>query len=223
MIASTRLKLIAERKVLIVEDAPRFQQLLIESIQHIRLKGEIFTCATGSDAMDLLDQPQLRLDLALVDLGLPDMGGVEVIHAIRRRFSKSHILVISTIFAERTVLAAIRAGANGYLIKSDSVESIGDSILEVLIGNCPISPQLARCLFRMAGSPCEKSSIPFELSPREIETLQSIARGNSYVQTAGLLNIKLSTVQSNIRNIYRKLEVHSQVQAVSKARDVGLI
>ena len=211
------------RNIAVVEDNPTFRLLISEAIRHIGLKGNIMECSNGAVVMELLEQPQTRLDLALVDLGLPDMGGVEVIQAIRRRFSEIPILVISVISSERAVLAAIRAGANGYILKGDSAPSIGQAILEVLQGNYPISPSLARTLFKLAGAPTGKSAISFSLSPRELETLQSIARGNSYEQTAALMGIGVSTVQSNIRNLYRKLEVRSQVQAVTKARDAGLI
>ena len=215
--------LFVARNVVLVEDNPAFRLLIGEAIRHIGLKGNITECATGTAVMDLLEQPQTRLDLALVDLGLPDMGGIEVIQAIRRRFSEIPILVISVLSSERSVLTAIRAGASGYILKGESAQAIGQAILEVLQGNYPISPSLARTLFKLAGAPTGKSAISFSLSPRELETLQSIARGNSYEQTAVVMNIGVSTVQSNIRNLYRKLEVRSQVQAVTKARDAGLI
>jgi DNA-binding NarL/FixJ family response regulator len=215
--------LFATRNVVLVEDNPAFRLLIGEAMLHIGLKGPVVECATGAALMELIEQPQTRLDLALVDLGLPDMGGVEVIQAIRRRFSEIPILVISVLSLERSVLSAIRAGANGYILKGDSAQSMGQAILEVLQGNYPISPSLARTLFKLAGAPTGKSAISFSLSPRELETLQSIARGNSYEQTAVVMGIGVSTVQSNIRNLYRKLEVRSQVQAVTKARDAGLI
>ena len=215
--------LFVARNVVLVEDNPAFRLLIGEAIRHIGLKGNLTECSTGAGVMELLEQPQTRLDLALVDLGLPDMGGVEVIQAIRRRFSEIPILVISVLSSERSVLTAIRAGASGYILKGESAQAIGQAILEVLQGNYPISPSLARTLFKLAGAPTGKSAISFSLSPRELETLQSIARGNSYEQTAVVMGIGVSTVQSNIRNLYRKLEVRSQVQAVTKARDAGLI
>lgn len=215
--------LFVARNVVLVEDNPAFRLLIGEAIRLIGLKGNIKECATGTAVMDLLEQPQTRLDLALVDLGLPDMGGIEVIQAIRRRFREIPILVISVLSSERSVLTAIRAGASGYILKGESAQSIGQAILEVLQGNYPISPSLARTLFKLAGAPTGKSDISFSLSPRELETLQSIALGNSYEETAVVMNIGVSTVQSNIRNLYRKLEVRSQVQAVTKARDAGLI
>lgn len=214
---------LATRAVLLVEDNPVFQQVIRSAIESSRPGANLYECASGSEALELLDRPQLKIDLALVDLGLPDISGIEVITAIRRRFSEVPIMVISVISAERTVLAAIRAGARGYILKGDSEESIARAIQEVLNGNYPISPALARSLFKLAGAPLGKATMSFNLSPRELETLQLIARGYSYEEVSKLMGIALSTVQSNVRNLYRKLEVRSQVQAVSKARDAGLI
>ena len=134
-------------------------------------------------------------------------------------------MVISAIRAERVVIEAIRAGARGYILKTDSEAVIADAIADVLQGNYPISPALARALFKLAGAPEQRSEeeAEFRLSPRELETLQHIARGNSYNATAALMGVALSTVQTNIRNLYRKLDVTSQVQAINKARETGLI
>ena len=98
------------------------------------------------------------------------------------------------------------------------------TIEDVLRGNHPISPSLARVLFKLAGAPVAAAGAQdFGLSPRELETLRLISRGHSYEEVGSLMGVALSTVQSNIRNLYRKLDAHSQVQAVSKARDAGLL
>lgn len=210
-------------QALLVEDNPLFQNQICSAIWRFHPERSIHRCANGTEALALLEAPQVRLDLVLVDLGLPDISGIEVIQAARRRFGDIPIMVISVISAERTVLAAIRAGARGYILKGESEESISNAIQDVLRGNYPISPALARSLFKLAGAPLEKEPDAFNLSPRELETLQFIAKGNSYEEVATLMGIALSTVQSNIRSLYRKLEVRSQMQAVSKARDAGLI
>lgn len=132
-------------------------------------------------------------------------------------------MVITVLSSEHSLLSAIRAGASGYLLKGEAEESIGRSIKEMLNGHCPISPALARSLFRIAGAPQETAAASFALTARERETLQLLSKGRSYADVAALMGVALSTVQFNVRSIYRKLEVHSQMQAVSKARDSGLI
>ena len=126
--------------------------------------------------------------------------------------------------AEETFLAAIRAGAHGYLLKGETEESLAHSIGQVMAGQYPVSPALARHLFRLAGSP---SAMPLSngvsLSRRELELLQLIAKGSSYANCAEEMRISLSTVQTHIRNMYRKLEVNNQRQAIVKAQSSGLL
>lgn len=209
--------------ILLVEDNPLYQQVIYSAIHKLDLRGNVHCCNNGSQALDLIDQASPKISLALIDLGLPDIGGIDLIKKVRKRFGDIPVMVISVISSERTLLEAIRAGAKGYIHKSQSEEAITHAIRDVLNGNYPISPGLAGSLFRLAGAPLQKGTIGFELTPRELETLQHLARGNSYKEVAICMGISLSTVQFNIRNLYRKLEVFSHVQAVSKARDAGLI
>ena len=211
-------------KILVVEDNPAFAKQICGLLTRTRSRHEVVSCPTGKEALDVLDQPRVRLNLALVDLGLPDMSGLEVIRAVRRRFDEVPILVISVITSERSLLEAIRAGARGYILKGETEDALAKSIEDVLAGNYPISPLLARTLFKMAGSPDGQiDPQEFRLSPRELETLTLLSRGHSYKDVAQLMNIGLSTVQSNVRGLYRKLEVNSQTQAITKARESGLI
>lgn len=209
--------------VLIVEDNPLFRDLISQSIAKVEPGCQLELCSTVAQAIDALDDASRPFDLILVDLGLPDRNGIEVIKAARCRFPEVPVMVISVISAESSVLAAIRAGARGYILKGDSEDLIAQAIQDVLQGNYPISPALARSLFRLAGSPGSADSQDFKLSPRETETLQHISRGHTYEEVATLMGVTLSTVQSNIRNLYRKLNARSQMQAVTKARAAGLL
>jgi DNA-binding NarL/FixJ family response regulator len=147
-----------------------------------------------------------------------------VIAAVRQRFAELPILVTTAFTSEETFLSAIRAGANGYLLKGDSDLSMCHSIELVLQGQYPVSPALARHLFRLAGGPNVKHmSNDLNLSKRELELLQFIAKGCSYASCADVMNISLSTVQTHIRNMYRKLEVSNQRQAITKAQSAGLL
>lgn len=212
------------RRILIVEDNPLFHQQIQRAIEKMGIAGTLHICQSGGEAFELLEQPKLGLDLALIDLGLPDMSGIDVIHRIRRTFPNLPIMVISVIAAERSVLASIRAGARGYILKGDSEELIAQAIAQVLMGNYPITPSLAHALFKLAGAPSQQAgAVPFKLSPRELETLQHISRGYTYEEVGRLMGVALTTVQTNIRSLYRKLDAHSQGQAVTKAREAGLL
>jgi len=215
-----------ERHLLLVEDNPVFATQLTDAVAQLPGRWQISAFPTGSEAMADIQLATARYDLALIDVGLPDMSGVEVIRAYRNHFPVMPIVVISVIAAEHSVLNAIRAGANGYILKSHSIAQIAHDVTQVLDGIYPLSPQLARFLFKQVTLPTaknEKSLDDFNLTPREVETLQHLAQGNSYEQVATLMGVALSTVQSNIRNLYRKLNVRSQAQAVSMAHSLNLV
>lgn len=217
----------AERdfNVLLVEDDPIFLSQMESALSKLDSEWKVFACTHAQQAIDIIESPDHLVDLALVDLGLPDLDGTEVIRQIRSRFQDAHIMVISVIAAEQRVLSAIRAGAQGYILKEEQPETITTAISQVMQGNYPISPALARCLFKLAGAPADttNSQTSIKLSPKESLLLQLISQGLSYFDAAQKMGVATSTVQSHIRNLYRKLDAHSQVQAVNKAREHGLI
>lgn len=207
--------------VLLVEDDPNFATRVCASVMLWHPDARITLCVTGEEAVAWIADSQRPADLALVDMGLPDMEGCTVIAAARQRSAETSILVVSLLTSERAVIAAIRAGANGYIIKDGFDQSIAAAITEVIAGNYPLSPALARHLFRQLAGTVPHSVIV--LTDREIDTLRCIGQGLTYEQTAMELGITLSTVQSHVRNLYRKLKIHSQTQAAIEARDRGLV
>jgi two-component system, NarL family, nitrate/nitrite response regulator NarL len=216
------------RRVLVVEDDPVFQDSIAEAIGQLETLYRLHAFRTGSAALAWCRRPGIGAGLAfaLIDLGLPDCDGIEVIEAVHARFEAVPIMVISVVSSETQVLRAIGAGAVGYILKGDSSLSMTRAIEQIMAGNYPISPKLARCLFRLArrtqtpgGQP---GGLP-ELTPKEMTLLEHLAKGNSYGQAADEMGVKLSTVQTHIRTLYRKLNVHSQTQAVSRARERGLL
>ena len=213
------------KRALIVEDDPAFERLLSQSIATLNGNWASHACQTGTEAMELLNAPDTRFDLAFVDLGLPYVSGIEVIQAAHARFPEVPIAVVSVISSESSVLAAIQAGASGYVLKDDNELSIAHAISQILNGIYPISSALAKYLFRLASPGANPATLPLidALSPREQEVLQHLSSGYSYGETAKLMGVALSTVQHHIRNLYRKLDVRSQTQAISKARATGLL
>jgi DNA-binding NarL/FixJ family response regulator len=216
----------AVRHALIVEDEPEFAAHVADAVQLLPHPWRLTTRNAAAGALQAMGDPAARIDLALVDIGLPDRSGVEVIRELRQRFPECVILTISVVSSERTVLAAIRAGANGYLLKGDPVLTIVAAIDEVLAGRYPISPALAGYLFKLATlAPLQadaSESMP-ALTPRETELLRHFADGCSYAVAAQKMGISLSTVQNHVQNLYRKLGANSQAQAVGVAWRSGLL
>ncbi|PUE47139.1 hypothetical protein B9Z47_12655 [Limnohabitans sp. 2KL-1] len=208
-----------KRQLLLVEDHPLFAEQMTDAIHGLEAPWQVIEFSEGLAAKAWVNQSHTAFDLALVDLGLPDVSGIEVIRACRERFPDMPIVVISVVASEAAVLNAIEAGANGYILKDESIEEITQGIKQVLNGVYPLSPRLARFLFKQLSTPAEKRTErrDIKLSPREHETLQFLSQGLSYDQVAESMGVTLSTVQSNVRSLYRKLNVKSQAQALDMA------
>lgn len=216
----------AARHALVVEADPACAEHAAGAVGRLHPPWRVSRCDTAASALRAAHEPGARLRLALVALDLPDVSGVEVVRELRWRFPDCAILAISTTPSGRTLLAAIRAGANGCVLKGDGSMPLAVAIGQVLAGHGPISAELAGHLFRIAAAaPLEggaAESIP-PLTQREHQALRHIANGCTYAQAAQRMGIAQTTVENHIANLYRKLDAHSQVQAVGVAWRAGLL
>jgi len=239
-------------RVLIVEDEPEFLRRFSESVMadaSLRLLGAV---TTGRAALALLDaEPP---DVMLVDLGLPDMNGTELIRHASLRHPGCDCIVVTLFADDAHVMASLEAGATGYLLKDASDERITAAVHEVRAGGAPISPSIARRVltrFRQApapaapagatavaapAAPSTPTSTPVAaaaggkpdaaaspLSERETQILQLVAKGFSFDTVGEVLAISPHTVVAHVKNIYRKLAVHSRGEAVYEASQMGLL
>ncbi len=168
------------------------------------------------------------VDVLLTDLGLPDGSGLEIISACAQRYPECAILVLTLAKDDDTVFSCLRAGALGYLLKDARAMDIADNILRVMAGETPMSPEIARKVLAQIRGEKKIETTPGNITPtedvltrRQTEVLELIARGNSYVEIAGLLFISVATLQNHIKSIYRKLSVHSRGEAVFEAQRRG--
>ena len=220
-------------RVALVEDDITFQNSFAAALAEtgdIELAGMAHNVA---QARALLDGDPL--DVLVVDLGLPDGSGIDVIRAAHAAWPACGIMVSTTFADEKHVIASIEAGAAGYLLKDSSAKKIADEIRALHAGGSPISPRIARQIllrFRPPNpepqpqpQPPEEiaAALPSPLSPREREALELITKGFSYDEIADLMQVSRNTVMTFVRRIYQKLEVHSKAEAIYEARNHGIL
>lgn len=170
------------------------------------------------------------VDVLLVDLGLPDGSGIDLM-ARCRALQPACAMMVITVFADEThMLGAFEAGACGYLLKDGTEADLAMHVRHLHKGGSPMSPLIARRLLRRWTArelPPPSSSLRDApggmLSPREAEILGLVAKGFSYQEIAGQLGVSITTIQSHVRGIYRKLAVHNRTEAVFEARQLGLL
>lgn len=169
-------------------------------------------------------------DLLLTDLGLPDGSGIDVIRTCVSTQSACDILVITMFGDEKNVLSSIAAGAVGYILKDADHVDVGRAMRDLRAGGSPMSPLIARKVLTRAVwnetptcSHAASRSGAVALTKRETDTLNLIARGYTYEETAQLLAVSLSTVQTHVKAIYGKLAVNSRMEAVLEAQKMGLL
>jgi DNA-binding NarL/FixJ family response regulator len=216
----------APTRVLIVEDEPellrRFSGAVLAD-PSLSLAGAV---SSGAAALALLSATPP--DVLLLDLGLPDVHGIEVIRHAARHCPQCDVLVVTMFGDDQHVFEALEAGATGYLLKDLGLERIAANIHELRTGGSPISPSIARrVLARLraapAAAPGQAASADSALTPREIELLKLTAKGLSFDRVGEILGISPHTVVAHVKKIYRKLAVHSRGEAVFEATQLGLL
>jgi DNA-binding NarL/FixJ family response regulator len=156
-------------------------------------------------------------EVALVDIGLPGMSGVEGIREIRHRHPKIRMLVLSVYNDDERVFAAICAGACGYLLKKTPPVKLLESIREVVAGGAPMSPEIASRVLTLFREITPPRKADYNLTPHELRLLRMLVEGHNYKTMSGLLGVTVHAVSFHMRSIYEKLEVHSKSAAVGKA------
>ena len=202
--------------IIIIED----NDLLRDSLKEAINKSSIIKCkntfSSGEAALDFIGKDQLVPQIILLDIGLPGINGIDLIPELRKLTPASKIIILTVHDDNENVFNAICAGASGYLLKDLSADNIVNSINEVMNGGAPMNSHIAKKVLNMFRDQNIKSD-GYNLSERETEILSHLVDGLSKKQIAEKIFLSHHTVDSHIRNIYAKLEVHSRSSAISKA------
>lgn len=221
--------------VAVIEDNPEFLARFCEIIRS-DAEFELAGCAAnGAEGLTLIEHH--RADVYLIDLGLPDMNGTGLIRHALKTHPGCEVMVVTVFGDDAHVLASIEAGATGYVLKDGSPAEITDCIRELRAGGAPISPLIARKILQRfqrknAGAAHSAPPAPPRAHPadgdtamteRELAVLRALAKGMSLREIGESHFISAHTVAGHVKNIYRKLAVHSRGEAVYEASKLGLI
>lgn len=211
----------------LIEDEAAFRGALASAVMQAEGLELVGTATDLPDGLQLLRR--VRPDLLLVDLQLPSGSGLRLIETAAAELPETEVVVVTTLGDEASVLAALAAGAVGYLLKQGQAHRLVEQLQSLREGGAPLSPVLARQLLRRltSSSPAAPPVLPqageVSLSEREMQILEAVARGYRYDEIAVQLAISLNTVSTHVKRCYRKLQAHSKTQALAQARRLGLI
>ncbi len=202
-------------RVCIVEDDPLIREalsLFLNGSERFELIG------IHDNAEDFLRHLSFsQPDVVLMDIQLPGMNGIECIRRTREMSPGAQCMVCSVFEDEENIFEALRAGANGYLLKNESAEDMKRYIEELHRGQSPMSAPIARKVIGHFRDPRLSSQSRDLLSQREQEILEHLSRGYRYKEIADRLFLSPETVRTHIRNIYSKLQVDNRMEAINKA------
>jgi DNA-binding NarL/FixJ family response regulator len=203
-------------KVIVVDDHPVVRHGIVAMLHYEEDIEVVGDAADGAEALRLIGE--LRPDVVLLDLRMPQMSGVEVMQQARARGLAARFLVLTTYDTDEYIAPALTAGAQGYLLKDTPPEELARAVRMIMQGRAALEPAVAaRMLARMADSPAD------ELSARELEVLRLLARGDSNKEIAAQLTLSENTIKTHLSRIFDKLGARSRTEAVTIAIQRGLV
>ncbi len=213
-------------KIAIVDD----NSFLIHAIKEkLSFFDDVAVKVTAMDGSELLKKLEdyRNLDLILMDIEMPVLDGIETTQIVKQKYPQIKIIMLTAFDNDENIFKAIKAGADGYLLKEINPEELYNGIKETLNGGAAMNPSIALKTLKLLRNPIDiQNPADHEeilLSKREIEVLEQLSKGLSYTAIAENLFLSPSTVRKHIENIYRKLQVHSKIEAVQKAKRHNII
>jgi DNA-binding NarL/FixJ family response regulator len=205
-----------QKTLIIVEDNRRLRDQMVSIVS---ASPDIRCVAALASAEEALEQiPRFAPDVVLMDIQLPVLSGIECVAQLKRTLPDLYIIMVTVHEDSDRIFDALRAGANGYLVKSDPPDQLLDAIRNVHGGGAPMSSQIARKVVHFFHAPPPSQHDKEILTAREQQVLGLLATGLLYKEIADKLDISVETVRTHVRNICQKMHVRNRVEAVAKRR-----
>ncbi|MEP7229721.1 MAG: response regulator transcription factor [Ginsengibacter sp.] len=202
-------------KIIIFDDNDSLRDSVSMLVQD---SGDFTLAGSYSNCVNVISNIlETKPDVVIMDIDMPGMNGIEGVRLIRKNFPTVQILMLTVFDDDEKVFAAIKAGANGYILKNAEPKNLIHAISEVYSGGAPMAPGIARKVLHQLQVILPAEQKDYHLSMREKEVLGLLVDGLSYKMIAGKLNITYDTVRAHMKKIYEKLHVASMTEAVAKA------
>lgn len=213
-------------KTVIVDD----NTFLIKAIQEklsffddIQIK---FTALDGSDLLTKISNNH-NIDVILMDIDMPVLNGIEATEIIKNKYPQIKVIMLTVFDNDENIFNAIKAGADGYLLKEVEPKTLYEGIIDTLNGGAAMNPSIALKTLKLLRNPIDldnkKEEEIIKLTTREVDVLEQLSKGLNYINIAKNLFLSPATVRKHIENIYTKLQVHNKLEAVQKAKKNNLI
>ena len=212
--------MMSEIELVIVDDHALFRRGLISLLADFPELTIVGEASNGLEALAIIEKS--KPDMVLLDVNMPVMDGIQTVEALRKNNSGLRILMLTISKNDADLLGAIKAGADGYLLKNSEPDELRRAIQVMATGQSVISPEVTAQVFKVVKN-SHPDSIVSPLSDRELEVLNCLARGLTTPQISSDLFISDNTVKTHIRHILEKLEASNRTEAVTKAIQMGLI
>lgn len=212
-------------KLAIVDDNSFYSKAMSEKLSFFEDIQVRFIASDGEEAIQKVVQDK-HLDIVLMDIEMPGTSGIEAAAAIKHQMPHLKIIMLTAFDNDEHIFNAIKAGADGYLLKDASAQKLYQGIRDTLEGGAAMTPSIALKTIKLLQNPIEPEAEDLgisKLTDRELEVLQQISNGLSYTQIAENLFVSPSTIRKHTENIYKKLQVNSKLEAVARAKQQRLL
>jgi len=213
-------------KIAIADDNSFLIKAVKEKLSFFKKLEHRFSALNGLELIEKIDKNH-NIDLILMDIEMPTMNGIEATAIIKQKYPHIKIIMLTVFDNDENIFNAIKAGADGYLLKEINAKDLHDGIVETLNGGAAMNPSIALKTLKLLRNPIEIENIEeqedIKLTKRETDVLEQLSKGLSYHLIAENLILSTGTIRKHIENIYRKLQVHNKLEAVQKAKKNNLI